>query len=61
MAWRPKARSSAETFSYRREMSLQRSATMEHGERLVMGPGPANPYPEAMEAFGRPVLGEILD
>jgi hypothetical protein len=44
-----------------REMSLQRSATMEHGERLVMGSGPANPYPEAMEAFGRPVLGEILD
>ena len=24
-----------------------------------MGPGPGNPYPEVMEAFGRPVLGHL--
>ena len=24
-----------------------------------MGPGPCNPYPEAIEAFGRPMLGHL--
>jgi alanine-glyoxylate transaminase/serine-glyoxylate transaminase/serine-pyruvate transaminase len=30
-----------------------------HNERLLLGPGPSNPYPEAMEALGRPVLGHL--
>jgi alanine-glyoxylate transaminase/serine-glyoxylate transaminase/serine-pyruvate transaminase len=32
---------------------------MVHSERILMGPGPGNPYPEVMEAFGRPVLGHL--
>ena len=28
-------------------------------ERLLMGPGPGNPYPEATEALGRPMLGHL--
>ena len=27
--------------------------------RLLLGPGPSNPYPEVMEALGRPVLGHL--
>lgn len=27
--------------------------------RLLLGPGPSNPYPEVMEALGRPVLGHM--
>lgn len=30
-----------------------------HSERLLLGPGPSNPYPEAMEALARPVLGHL--
>jgi alanine-glyoxylate transaminase / serine-glyoxylate transaminase / serine-pyruvate transaminase len=30
-----------------------------HGDRLLLGPGPSVPYPEAMEALGRPVLGHL--
>ncbi len=30
-----------------------------HNDRLLLGPGPSNPYPEAMEALGRPVLGHL--
>ncbi|HEY3241650.1 MAG TPA: alanine--glyoxylate aminotransferase family protein, partial [Acidimicrobiia bacterium] len=30
-----------------------------HAERLLLGPGPSNPYPEAMEALVRPVLGHL--
>ena len=30
-----------------------------HGDRLLLGPGPSNPYPEAMEALSRPVLGHL--
>jgi alanine-glyoxylate transaminase/serine-glyoxylate transaminase/serine-pyruvate transaminase len=30
-----------------------------HAERLLLGPGPSNPYPEAMEALARPVLGHL--
>lgn len=30
-----------------------------HSERLLLGPGPSNPYPEAIEALGRPVLGHL--
>jgi alanine-glyoxylate transaminase/serine-glyoxylate transaminase/serine-pyruvate transaminase len=30
-----------------------------HPERLLLGPGPSNPYPEAMEAMVRPVLGHL--
>ncbi len=32
---------------------------MGHSDRLLMGPGPGNPYPEVLEAFGRPVLGHL--
>jgi alanine-glyoxylate transaminase/serine-glyoxylate transaminase/serine-pyruvate transaminase len=28
-------------------------------DRILMGPGPCNPYPEVLEAFGRPVLGHL--
>lgn len=30
-----------------------------HGDRLLLGPGPSVPYPEATEALGRPVLGHL--
>lgn len=30
-----------------------------HADRLLLGPGPSLPYPEAMEALGRPVLGHL--
>jgi alanine-glyoxylate transaminase / serine-glyoxylate transaminase / serine-pyruvate transaminase len=30
-----------------------------HSDRLLLGPGPSNPYPEAVEALGRPVLGHL--
>jgi alanine-glyoxylate transaminase/serine-glyoxylate transaminase/serine-pyruvate transaminase len=30
-----------------------------HADRLLLGPGPSNPYPEVIEAFGRPVLGHL--
>lgn len=30
-----------------------------HSERLLLGPGPSNPYPEAVEALTRPVLGHL--
>lgn len=33
--------------------------THAHADRLLLGPGPSNPYPEVMEAFGRPVLGHL--
>ncbi len=32
---------------------------MNHAQRLLLGPGPSNPYPEVMEAFQRPVLGHL--
>jgi len=28
-------------------------------DRLLMGPGPSNPYPEAMAGLARPVLGHM--
>ena len=28
-------------------------------ERVLMGPGPSNPYPEVIEAFTRPVMGHL--
>jgi alanine-glyoxylate transaminase/serine-glyoxylate transaminase/serine-pyruvate transaminase len=28
-------------------------------ERILMGPGPCNPYPQAMEAIARPLLGHL--
>jgi alanine-glyoxylate transaminase/serine-glyoxylate transaminase/serine-pyruvate transaminase len=28
-------------------------------DRILMGPGPGNPYPEAMAALGRPMLGHL--
>src|SRR5262245_59842200 len=32
---------------------------MTHADRLLLGPGPSNPYPEVMEAMQRPVLGHL--
>jgi alanine-glyoxylate transaminase/serine-glyoxylate transaminase/serine-pyruvate transaminase len=32
---------------------------MTRPERTLMGPGPCNPYPEAMAAMGRPMLGHL--
>ena len=32
---------------------------MTHSDRILMGPGPCNPYPEVIEAFTRPVLGHL--
>ena len=32
---------------------------MTHADRILMGPGPCNPYPEVIEAFTRPVLGHL--
>src|SRR5436305_4647765 len=28
-------------------------------ERVLMGPGPSNPYPEVMQALARPVVGHL--
>src|SRR5690606_14435329 len=28
-------------------------------DRILMGPGPCNPYPEAIEALARPMLGHL--
>ncbi len=30
-----------------------------HQQRLLLGPGPSNPYPEVMEAMVRPVVGHL--
>jgi alanine-glyoxylate transaminase / serine-glyoxylate transaminase / serine-pyruvate transaminase len=30
-----------------------------HSDLLLLGPGPSNPYPEAIEALSRPVLGHL--
>jgi len=32
---------------------------MPYPERVLMGPGPSNPYPEATTAFTRPMLGHL--
>ena len=32
---------------------------MPHRDRVLMGPGPSNPYPEVVEAFTRPLLGHL--
>ncbi|HSL57290.1 MAG TPA: alanine--glyoxylate aminotransferase family protein, partial [Acidimicrobiales bacterium] len=32
---------------------------MPHSDRVLMGPGPGNPYPEVLEAMVRPVLGHL--
>jgi alanine-glyoxylate transaminase/serine-glyoxylate transaminase/serine-pyruvate transaminase len=32
---------------------------MAFAERVLMGPGPSNPYPEVMAALSRPVLGHL--
>src|SRR2546423_4216258 len=32
---------------------------MPHRDRVLMGPGPSNPYPEVIEAFTRPLLGHL--
>lgn len=32
---------------------------MTHTDRVLMGPGPGNPYPEVIEAFARPLLGHL--
>lgn len=30
-----------------------------HADRVLMGPGPCNPYPEVIEALSRPVVGHL--
>ena len=35
------------------------SRVLPHTDRILMGPGPGNPYPEVMEAFSRPVIGHL--
>jgi alanine-glyoxylate transaminase/serine-glyoxylate transaminase/serine-pyruvate transaminase len=32
---------------------------MSHPDRVLMGPGPSNPYPAVVEAFTRPLLGHL--
>jgi len=32
---------------------------MTYPDRVLMGPGPSNPYPEVMQALARPVLGHL--
>jgi len=32
---------------------------MAQTDRVLMGPGPGNPYPEVVEAFARPLLGHL--
>lgn len=32
---------------------------MPHSDRVLMGPGPCNPYPEVAAAFARPLLGHL--
>jgi len=32
---------------------------MPHTDRLLLGPGPSNPYPEAVAALSRPLLGHM--
>lgn len=32
---------------------------MPQGDRILMGPGPSNPYPEVVEALTRPMLGHL--
>jgi alanine-glyoxylate transaminase / serine-glyoxylate transaminase / serine-pyruvate transaminase len=32
---------------------------MARTDRILMGPGPSNPYPEVAEAFARPLLGHL--
>jgi len=34
-------------------------ACMALSDRILMGPGPCNPYPEAVAALGRPMLGHL--
>src|SRR5205807_2204727 len=33
--------------------------SMTYPDRVLMGPGPSNPYPEVMQALARPVLGHL--
>ena len=33
--------------------------SMPQPDRILMGPGPCNPYPEVIEAFARPMLGHL--
>ena len=40
-------------------MSRKVRSGIVHPQRLLLGPGPSNPYPEVMEAFQRPVLGHL--
>lgn len=35
------------------------TVTAVHSDRLLLGPGPSNLYPEALEALSRPVLGHL--
>jgi alanine-glyoxylate transaminase/serine-glyoxylate transaminase/serine-pyruvate transaminase len=40
-------------------MGFATVAVMPLSDRVLMGPGPCNPYPEAVEALSRPMLGHL--
>src|SRR5437763_3922788 len=41
------------------DRSCRYSAAVLLHERILMGPGPSNPYPEVTAALARPVLGHL--
>jgi alanine-glyoxylate transaminase/serine-glyoxylate transaminase/serine-pyruvate transaminase len=49
----------ARNVSVNRPSPLGSTIVSAHADRLLLGPGPSNPYPEATEALGRPVLGHL--
>ena len=44
---------------WRRRAWVCHDAPVPISDRLLMGPGPSNPYPEVAEALARPVLGHL--
>lgn len=40
-------------------MPAMTAAAQPLSDRVLMGPGPSNPYPEAVQAMGRPMLGHL--
>ena len=44
---------------WRRRAWVCHDAPVPISDRLLMGPGPSNPYPEVAEALARPILGHL--
>ncbi len=40
-------------------MSASATTRKPFSDRILMGPGPCNPYPEVLQALGRPMLGHL--